>query len=65
MSKANVVTIEHLEVKKSDVEKFKKVFKVKDTNEAIKKALDVVTGKIELEGIFGKFKGTKITKVYA
>lgn len=65
MSKANVVTIEHLEVKRSDVEKFKKVFKVKDTNEAIKKALDVVTGKIELEGIFGKYKGTKITKVYA
>lgn len=65
MSKANVVTIEHLEIKKSDIEKFKKVFKVKDANEAIKKALDVATGKIELEGIFGKYKGTKITKVYA
>jgi hypothetical protein len=31
MSKAaNIVTIEHLEVKKSDIEKVKRIFKVKD-----------------------------------
>ena len=66
MSKAaNIVTIEHLEVKKSDIEKVKRIFKVKDNAEAIKKALDVATGKIELESIFEKYKGIKIKKVYA
>lgn len=64
MSKANVVTIEHLVVKKSDIEKVKRIFKVKDDAEAIKKALDMATGKIELEHIFEKHKGTKIKKVY-
>ncbi|MCR4320194.1 MAG: hypothetical protein NUV74_07685 [Candidatus Brocadiaceae bacterium] len=65
MSKPNIVTIEHLEVKKSDIEKVKKIFRIKDNAEAIKKALDVATGKIELENIFEKYKGTKMKKVYA
>lgn len=65
MSKANIITIEHLEIRKSDIEKVKKIFRVRDNAEAIKKALDVTTGKIELENIFEKYKGTKIKKVYA
>ncbi|MBI4680841.1 MAG: hypothetical protein HY753_06485 [Nitrospirae bacterium] len=65
MSKANTVTIEHLEVKRSDIEKIKKIFNVKDNSEAIKRALDMASGKIELEGIFQKHKGIKIKKVYA
>ena len=65
MSKANIVTIEHLEVKKSEIEKIKKAFNVKDNSEAIKRALDMATGKIELEGIFQRHKGIKIKKVYA
>ncbi len=60
MSKANTVTIEHLEVKRSDIEKIKKIFNVKDNSEAIKRALDMASGKIELEGIFQKHKGIKI-----
>ncbi|HHT9126625.1 MAG TPA: hypothetical protein ACFYD6_12550 [Candidatus Brocadiia bacterium] len=64
MPKANVI-IEHIEVKRSDIEKVKRIFKVKDDVEAIKKALDMATGKIELEHIFEKHKGTKIKKVYA
>ncbi|MBI5674915.1 MAG: hypothetical protein HZC48_03650 [Nitrospirae bacterium] len=65
MSKAGVVRIEHLEVKKSDIERVKKIFDVKDNAEAVRKALDMASGKIELENIFGKFKGVKIKKVYA
>lgn len=65
MSKANVVTIEHIEVKKSDIEKVKKIFRVKNNVEAIKKALDMATGKIELENIFERHKGTKIKRVCA
>ena len=65
MSKAGVVRIEHLEVKKSDIERVKKIFDVKDNAEAVRKALDMASGKIELENIFGKFKGIKIKKVYA
>jgi hypothetical protein len=64
MSKMSIVTIERLEVKKSDIDKVKKIFKVKDNTEAVRKALDVATGKIELEAIFEKYKGTKLKKVY-
>jgi hypothetical protein len=65
MSKAAMIKIANLEVKKRDIEKVKKIFHVRDNAEAIQKALDVATSKIELEGIFEKHKGTKIKKVYA
>ena len=64
MSKANVVRIEHIYVKKSDIEKVRKRFGVKDNAEAFKKALDMAAGKIEIESIFEKYKGTKIKRVY-
>jgi len=65
MSKESLVTIEKLEVRKSDLIKVKKLFKVKDNAEAIKKALDVASNKIELEGIFENYRGIKIKKIYA
>lgn len=64
MSKANTVTIEHIEIKKSDIAKVKKFFKSKDNAEAIKKAIDVISGNIELKAIFEKHRGVKIKKVY-
>lgn len=39
-------------------------FGVKGNVEALKKALDIAAGKIEIETIFKKYKGTKIKKVY-
>ena len=65
MLKAGLIKIEGFEVNKNDIAKVKKAFKVTDNVEAIQKALDVATGKIELEGIFDKYRGTKIKKVYA
>ncbi len=56
--------MQQLEVSKKAIDKVKKAFKVKDNVEAIKKALDVASGKIELEGIFEKHSGTRIKKVY-
>ncbi len=64
MSKANVVRIEHIDVKKSDIEKVRRRFGVKDNVEALKRALDMAAGKIEIESIFEKYKGTKIKRVY-
>jgi len=64
MSKANVVRIDHIDVKKSDIEKVRRRFGVKDNMEALKKALDMASGKIEIESIFEKYKGTKIKRVY-
>jgi len=64
MSKINFVRIDHIEVKKSDIDKVRKTFGVKDNVEALNKALDMAAGKIEIEGIFEKYKGTKIKKVY-
>jgi hypothetical protein len=65
MPKQSVITIDHIEVNKGDIEKVKRLFKVKDNIQAIQKALDMATGKIELEAIFEKHKGTKIKKIYA
>ena len=65
MAKENIVTIDRVAVRKKDIEKIKRIFRVKDNAEAVQKALDVTTGKIELEAIFGKHKGVKIQKVYA
>jgi phosphoribosylaminoimidazole carboxylase (NCAIR synthetase) len=65
MPKQSVITIDHIEVNKRDIEKIKRLFKVKDNAQAIQKALDMATGKIELESIFEKHKGTKIEKIYA
>jgi len=65
MSKADTVIIEHIEVKKSDIDKVKRIFKVVDNAEAVRKALNMATGKIELEGVFEKHRGVKIKKVYA
>ncbi|MBI5756259.1 MAG: hypothetical protein HZA12_04970, partial [Nitrospirae bacterium] len=56
--------IEHIDVKKSDIEKVRKRFGVKDNVEALIKALDMAAGKIEIESIFEKYKGTKIKRVY-
>ncbi|MGR3219096.1 MAG: hypothetical protein ACUZ8H_04665 [Candidatus Anammoxibacter sp.] len=64
MSKTELVTIERIEVKKSDLAKVKKLFRIKDNTEAVKKALDVTSGKISLNNIFEKHKGIKIEKVY-
>ena len=62
MAKTNVVTIEHLEVKKRDIEIVKKAFNVKDTAEAVRRAIDLASGKLELESIFERYKGTKMRK---
>lgn len=65
MSRGNLISIEHLEIRKSAIEKVKKFFKIDDDSEAVKMAVDVASGKIELESVFGKHKGIKIKKVYA
>jgi len=65
MSRANIITIEHLEIKRMAIEKVKRFFKIKDDSEAVKMAVDVASGKIELENIFERHKGVKIKKVYA
>lgn len=64
MAKTNLVTIDHLEVSKRDIEIVKKAFNVKDPAEAVRRAIDLASGKLELESIFEKHKGTKIKKVY-
>ena len=64
MSKTNIVTIEHLEVKKKSVDMIKKAFNVKDSTEAIRVAIDSIAGNLEIKKFFEKHKGLKIKKVY-
>ncbi|OGL42299.1 MAG: hypothetical protein A2043_08900 [Candidatus Schekmanbacteria bacterium GWA2_38_9] len=64
MAKANVVKIEHFEVKKKDIDFIKKAFNVKDNVEAIKAAIDSIAGNLEIKSFFEKNKGIKIKRVY-
>lgn len=64
MPKANVVTIKHIEVKKKNINIIKKAFKIKDNAEAIKVAIDSLSGNLEIKSFFEKNKGLKIKKVY-
>ncbi len=64
MSKANTVTIEHLEIKKKSIDRIKKAFNVKDSTEAIRVAIDSIAGNLEIKKFFEKHKGLKIKKVY-
>ncbi len=54
MSKASLIRIDKIEVERNDLAKIKKLFKITDNAEAMKKALCLVSGKIELENIFGR-----------
>lgn len=65
MRRSNIVTIEHLELKRKAIEKVKRFFNISDDSEAVQMALDMASGKIEIENIFEKHKGVKIKKVYA
>ncbi len=65
MTRAAIVTIDHLEVKKSDLNRIKNLFKVTDNAEAVNKAMELASGKIELEMIFRKYKCVEIEKIYA
>lgn len=65
MAQSATVTIEHIEVKRIDLNRIKQLFKIKDDVEAVQKALDLASGKIELEFVFKKAKGVSIEKVYA
>ena len=62
MPKESLTTIDHIEVRKGDIDKVKKVFQVKDNADTIRKALDMAAGKIELETIFEKYRGIKIRR---
>jgi hypothetical protein len=65
MARSNVVTINNIEVNKTEFDKIKKALHVRDNAEAVKKALDLAFGKVELENIFLKSRGVKIKKLYA
>ncbi len=65
MAKSNVVTINKIEVNKTEFDKIKKALHVRDNAEAVKKVIDLALGKIELENIFLKNRGVKIKKLYA
>jgi hypothetical protein len=41
MPKESLTTIDHIEVRKGDIDKVKKVFQVKDNADTIRKALDM------------------------
>lgn len=65
MTQAATITIEHAEFKKRDIDRVKHLFNVTDNVVALQKAIDMATGKIELEALFDKHKGVTIEKIYA
>lgn len=64
MAQRETVTIERLELRLTDLNRIKQLFKLEDNAEAVRKAMEVAAGKIELEAIFRKYEGTVIEKQY-
>ena len=48
-----------------ELQTVKRLFRLTDNVEAIKKAVDIASGTIELEAIIRKNKGVKIETIYA
>lgn len=65
MAKVQTVLLDHIELPRHELQTVKRLFRIDDNAEAVKKALDIASGKIELESIFRKNKGVKIETVYA
>jgi hypothetical protein len=65
MSKAQTVIVDHIEVPLRELQTVKRLFRITDNAEAVRKAVDIASGTIELESIIRKHKGVKIETVYA
>ena len=65
MTRVKTVTVDHIEVPWHELQTVKRLFHLSDNAEAVKKALDIASGTIELETIIRKNKGVKIETIYA
>lgn len=65
MTRAQTITVDRIEVPMHELQTVKRLFRIVDNAEAIRKAVDVASGVIELENIFRKNKGVKIDTIYA
>jgi len=65
MTKAQTVTVDHVEVPLHELRTMKRLFRIADNAEAVRKAVDIASGTIELEAIIRKNKGVKIETLYA
>lgn len=65
MTKTQTVIVDHIEIPRHELQTVKRLFRIADNAEAVRKAVDIASGAIELETIFRKNKGVKIETVYA
>ena len=65
MTRAQTVTVDHIEVPLHELRTVKRLFRIADNAEAVRKAVDIASGTIELETIFRKNKCVKIETVYS
>jgi hypothetical protein len=64
MTRAQTVIVNHIEIPRRELQAVKRLFRITDNAEAIRKAIDIASGTIELESIIRKHKGVKIETVY-
>lgn len=65
MTRTQTITVDHIEVPRHELQIVKRLFRIADNAEAVRKAVDIASGTIELEAIIRKNKGVKIETVYA
>jgi hypothetical protein len=65
MTKAQIVVVDNVEIPRHELQTVKRLFRIVDNAEAVRKAVDIASGVIELETIIRKNKGVKIETVYA
>ncbi len=65
MTRVQTVIVDHIEIPRHELQTVKRLFRIADNAEAVRKAVDIASGAIELEAIFRKNKGVKIETVYA
>ena len=65
MAKAQTIIVDHIELPRHELQTVKRLFRIADNAEAVRKAVDIASGTIELENIIRKYKGVKIENIYA
>jgi|GEM_PF-1399010 len=65
MPRSQTITVEKIEISRRELQTVKRTFHISDDAEAVRRAVDIASGVIDLENIFTKNRGAVIEKNYA
>lgn len=65
MPRSQTVTVEKVEISRRELQTVKRTFHIRDDAEAVRRAVDIASGAIDLEHVFVRNKGAEFDKSYA